>query len=227
MIRSSEKVELISGALVLFHKDLPSVKKDAENPHFHSRFASLAGNIEAADKKAAECGLCVVQLGCMTETGEDGLATRIIHSSGQWMEAVQRLHLPKDDPQGQGSAMTYGRRYNYQGAYGLVAEDDDGESASHSETAPNVYRSARADSPSPSSSRPASEKQRDYVESLAKTADINLAKQGWFMNDLSAANASALIEAMKSGADLPVPPKTEDEAQEMIEESFGFSDEPF
>ena len=39
------------------------------------------------------------------------------------------MHLVKSDPQSQGSAVTYARRYSYMAALGLVAdEDDDGNS---------------------------------------------------------------------------------------------------
>lgn len=142
MIYTSTEIDQISSALVEFHKKDVTVTKDSENPHFRSTFASLAANIKAADKEAAECGLFVVQLQDTIETGDhnlfDALTTRICHSSGQFMEATGRMHLPKADPQGQGSAMTYGRRYNYQGAYGLVAEDDDGENATKAVIKENV-----------------------------------------------------------------------------------------
>jgi len=131
-METSEQTNEIQAALVAFHLEHPDVKKDSQNPHFRNTFASLAANINAADEVAAKHGLCVVQLMDTLSTDDriyDALTTRICHTSGQWMQATMRLHLPKDDPQGQGSSMTYGRRYNYQGAYGLVAEDDDAEAA--------------------------------------------------------------------------------------------------
>lgn len=134
MIRTSEQLDEINAALAAFHQKDVTVTKDGTG-NFNNTFASLAANINAADKPAAECGLSVVQLMTYLDSQHgifDTLTTRINHSSGQWMEGVQIMHLPKEDPQGQGSAMTYGRRYNYQGAYGLAAEDDDAQSASDS-----------------------------------------------------------------------------------------------
>jgi len=55
----------------------------------------------------------------------DTLTTTLIHKSGQWIQSEMPLHLPKQDPQGQGSAVTYARRYAYMAILGLVADDDD------------------------------------------------------------------------------------------------------
>lgn len=48
------------------------------------------------------------------------------------------MPLPKNDPQGYGSAMTYARRYGLSALIGIVTEsDDDGEMASHHEQTQN------------------------------------------------------------------------------------------
>jgi hypothetical protein len=81
-----------------------------------------------------ECGLIVTQL--PTAILVDGrpspaLRTRITHAeSGEHLEDVMLL-MGKEDPQGQGSAITYARRYSLMAMLGLVAdEDDDGNKAS-------------------------------------------------------------------------------------------------
>jgi hypothetical protein len=67
----------------------------------------------------------------------DTLTTSLIHKSGQWIESEMPLHLPKQDPQGQGSAVTYARRYAYMAILGLVADDDDdGNAASRPKVQP-------------------------------------------------------------------------------------------
>lgn len=60
------------------------------------------------------------------------LVTTIIHAdSGETTATEMLLMHAKDDPQGQGSAITYARRYSLLSILGLVAdEDDDGNSAS-------------------------------------------------------------------------------------------------
>lgn len=152
-MRTSPEVDQIQAALVAFHTDLPEVSTDSQG-NFKNKFASLIANIKAADPKAAAAGICLVQLmGYDVIDGVviDTLVTRICHSSGQYIEEAQRLHLPKDDPQGQGSAMTYGRRYNYQGAYGLAAEDDDANAA----TAARARSGVEAPGPPSSAASPA------------------------------------------------------------------------
>lgn len=62
--------------------------------------------------------------------GHIGLETRLIHAeSGQWISSMAVIPLPKNDPQGMGSAITYARRYSLCAMLGIVTEDDDGESA--------------------------------------------------------------------------------------------------
>jgi hypothetical protein len=55
-----------------------------------------------------------------------GLVTKLTHAeSGQWQSSLMVMPLPKSDPQGYGSAMTYGRRYSLAAMVGIVSEDDD------------------------------------------------------------------------------------------------------
>lgn len=62
--------------------------------------------------------------------GHIGLETRLIHAeSGQWISSMAVIPLPKNDPQGMGSAITYARRYSLCAMLGIVTEDDDGEGA--------------------------------------------------------------------------------------------------
>ena len=56
--------------------------------------------------------------------------TKLTHTeSGQWQSSIAVVPLPKADPQGMGSAITYARRYALTAMLGLVTEDDDGEAA--------------------------------------------------------------------------------------------------
>ena len=64
-------------------------------------------------------------------TGHIALETRLIHAeSGQWISSVTIIPLPKNDPQGMGSAITYARRYSLCAMLGIITEDDDGNAAS-------------------------------------------------------------------------------------------------
>ena len=57
------------------------------------------------------------------------LTTRLIHSSGEWIEDTAVCPIQKQDPQGLGSAISYIRRYSISSLCALYADDDDGQSA--------------------------------------------------------------------------------------------------
>lgn len=75
--------------------------------------------------------------------GHTALHTRLIHSSGQWIEASYPI-VDGLSAQQMGSAITYGRRYTLCALLGIVAEDDDdGETAD----APRKTQTAKAAAP--------------------------------------------------------------------------------
>ena len=128
MIRTSESTKLVTAALAEFHKAEVSVPKTADNPFYKSKYADLWTIKFKCDPKLNELGLVVVQLPGISDVGDPTLITRLCHVSGEFLEAEARLHLAKDDPQAQGSAITYMRRYAYCAVLGIVADpDDDGE----------------------------------------------------------------------------------------------------
>ena len=130
MLTSETTTELI-GALLTFQKKALTIGKDSENPAFKhgqkaSKYASLANILEGIAGPLNECGLCFVQF----PDGE-GLTTRLMHNSGQWMEASITMRPTQNTPQAQGSAITYARRYALLAILGLrIDGDDDGNAAS-------------------------------------------------------------------------------------------------
>jgi hypothetical protein len=127
---NSEQLDALGAALAVAQGEFPAISKDSTNPFFKSKYADLATVVETASPILSKNGLSVVQF-----PGHDGvndtLTTWLIHKSGQYINDTMALHLAKNDPQGQGSALTYARRYSYMSVLGLVAdEDDDGNAAS-------------------------------------------------------------------------------------------------
>lgn len=124
------ELDQLAAALSAAQGEFEAVAKTETNPFFKSKYAGLPDVIKTASPILAKHGLAVSQL--ITWNGEyDCLTTILMHKSGQCLRETMRLHLTKDDPQGQGSAVTYARRYAYMAALGLVAdEDDDGNAAS-------------------------------------------------------------------------------------------------
>jgi hypothetical protein len=125
----SESIDALAAALTAAQGEFEAVAKGAENPFFKSKYADLPSVVRAATPVLAKNQLAVTQL-LGLEDGTDTLTTVLTHSSGQFIAGTQRLLLVKADPQGQGSAITYARRYGYMAVLGLVAdEDDDGNAA--------------------------------------------------------------------------------------------------
>lgn len=128
------ELDQLAAALSAAQGEFEAVAKTETNPFFKSKYAGLPDVVRAASPILAKHGLSICQM--IGYDGEgDTLTTYLMHKSGQSLCGTMRLHLVKDDPQGQGSAVTYARRYAYMAALGLVAdEDDDGNAASPQKT---------------------------------------------------------------------------------------------
>jgi len=57
------------------------------------------------------------------------LVTTLAHSSGEWIKSYCPILTKDDSPQGQGSGITYARRYALAAIVGLAQIDDDAEAA--------------------------------------------------------------------------------------------------
>jgi hypothetical protein len=127
----SGSIANLAAALSAAQGEFEAVDKTASNPFFKSSYAPLPDVVMAAAPILAKHGLSVWQSPTEGADGKDRLWTVLLHSSGEYLGAFMPLRPVKQDPQAQGSAITYGRRYAYMAALGLVAdEDDDGNSAS-------------------------------------------------------------------------------------------------
>ena len=120
----------IATALLEFHKTNPSAFEDKRNPHFKNQYASLESVINTV-RTASQFGLTFTQ-----EMDFEGditfVRTVMMHSSGDTRVSRTKI-VSKDpnDPQKQGSAISYAKRYGLQSIYGLSSpsDDDDGEIA--------------------------------------------------------------------------------------------------
>lgn len=127
-MRTSTELDKIAPALLAAQTEIGNATKNAKNPHFRNNYADLGAVIEAVKPVFNRHQIAVVQ-SLSDSTYGLTLSTRLIHSSGQWIEDTAYAPLPKADPQGVGSATTYLRRYSL-AAFGCITqEDDDGEGA--------------------------------------------------------------------------------------------------
>lgn len=125
----------LAAALAKANAEIHNPKFDKENPHFKSKFASLAAVRDAIVPHYAKHGLSVLQ---DLQNVPDGVAcfTTILHESGE-----ERTFGPlviastKRDGQGTAAAGTYAKRIHLQAIACVVGDDDDdGEAAAGRET---------------------------------------------------------------------------------------------
>jgi hypothetical protein len=118
-----------------------AIKGSSQTHSSNRKYADLGSVIEAIKPHFAANGLSYVQFPVSGENSV-GVTTRLMHSSGEWLEQDYYIPLGKMDAQAAGSAITYARRYALQAIAGIPAEDDDGNAATQS--APKFITSAQA-----------------------------------------------------------------------------------
>src|SRR5688572_24509530 len=111
-IEHSQDLGELTKALVAAQAEFPAIPQTSENPFFKSKYADLADIKAITVPITTKHGLAVTQHPSHNDRG-DTLVTMLLHSSGQFIKSEMELHPVKNDPQGQGSALTYARRYAY------------------------------------------------------------------------------------------------------------------
>jgi len=141
----SPEIDQIAAAMVKVQAEIKPAVKDASNPFFHSKYATLEDVWDACREALKNNGVAVIQGGAIVE-GSCSLVTTLTHISGQWLRGVFPLPLTtfetteakdgKDikksgvDPQILGSMIQYMRRYSLEAMVGTTrTEDDDAETA--------------------------------------------------------------------------------------------------
>lgn len=139
----SESITKLATALVAVQSQMPTLTKSSNNPFFKSKYVDLATVMESILPILSQNGIAITQFVSNID-GQSALTTTLVHTSGEYMSAQMPLLLPKNDPQGQGSAITYARRYGAMAALGIVAdEDDDGNKAAQSTQTNGTYVHAK------------------------------------------------------------------------------------
>jgi hypothetical protein len=190
-MKTSESIKSIAPALLAAQKKIGSAAKDAVNPFFKSKYADLGSVMEACKQALNENGISVLQPIGQNESGTT-VETILLHESGEFISDVMLISVKElNNPQAQGSAITYARRYSLQSMMFIPAEDDDGEKS----TPHKDEEKTKTASPS----NPSSEKQRQLIYILYKN------KNGKEMSDeekekirqLNSKQASDLITKWK------------------------------
>lgn len=150
-MKTSEQINELAAAMAKAQGQMKGAVKDSANPFFSSKYADLESVWDACREPLSGNGLCVIQTPRVKFVGSPepyewtskggekrygvrvvtqvSVVTRLIHTSGQWLQDVTSTILPTGDAQAVGSAITYLRRYALQSVAGIAPEDDDGNKA--------------------------------------------------------------------------------------------------
>ena len=141
MIRSDSIKELVA-ALAKAQGEMNNPKFDSTNPHFRSKYASLASVRNAVIPVLSKHGIAMVQELTTTTLGVS-CAVVLMHASGESI-SFDPLYVPamKQDAQGLVAAATYAKRTTMQSAVCVVGEEDDDGNAATGRTAGTVAEEA-------------------------------------------------------------------------------------
>jgi len=129
IIKTSPTLGILAKALSQFQGEVKNPEAIAKsNPSFKNKYAPLDEVLNTLRPILGKYGLAVVQIPFSTAEYVS-IITLLLHESGEWIETEPlQMKLEKNTPQGVGSAVTYGRRYQISSVLGLASEeDDDGE----------------------------------------------------------------------------------------------------
>ena len=183
--------------------EIQPITKDKQNPHFRSSYADI--NTMLAEVKPAlhKHGLFIIQ------PIEDGkVITRIIDAESGTVLCESGLELSgQGNPQQRGSEITYYRRYTLQSLLSLEAEDDDGNAASATPSAPTPAAKEEPAKPWINKDNPRFIAALDWVrgkgDAAAKQATAKLAEEFAINKELRAAivfEANNAGDLLKGGA---------------------------
>ena len=136
----SDSIGKLAMALSKAQGQMDGANKSADNPFFKSKYADLNECIQAAKKPLADNELAVIQTTELCNDKSLVIVTTLAHSSGEWIKGKISMTPKKDDDQGRGSSITYGRRYSFAAIVGLAQKDDDGNASSGSVKGKNKER---------------------------------------------------------------------------------------
>ena len=121
----SKNIQELAKAKVEAQKEVSNPKKNAENPYFQSKYATLDSVIDAYKTAYAKHGISVSE-NPIEENGNVGVQIILMHESGQYI-IYDPFMMPfgKATAQNKGSATTYSRRYTLSAVMNIAADEDD------------------------------------------------------------------------------------------------------
>ena len=132
----STDIKDLASALAKAQGEMRNAAKSSDNPFFKSKYADLAECLNVVREPLAKNGLSVMQANEGVANGYMSVTTLLMHSSGQYIKTTGSFPIGKQDAQGNGSALTYARRYSLAAMLSIAQEDDDGNAACETQNQP-------------------------------------------------------------------------------------------
>lgn len=122
-MNTSDQINELAAALAKAQGEIQNPAKNRVNPHFKSKYADIADGLDVIRPTLSKFGIAFVQA---TELQDDVviLRTRMIHTSGQWIESTYPVgRFVKH--QELGASLTYAKRQALFCIVGVAGDDDD------------------------------------------------------------------------------------------------------
>lgn len=128
-MNKSESIGELTKALAKAQGIMLGAVKDASNPHFKSKYATLENVIDAIRAPLTENGIAFMQAPTFSPETKCVNVTTTLYHGEQWISSSITVPVQQASAQGVGSAITYACRYSLQAIVGLPPVDDDGEAS--------------------------------------------------------------------------------------------------
>lgn len=203
----------LAKAFIVAQQAMDTVGKASVNPFFStadkvSRYADLADVVRAVVPALNGAGVGVMQFPAF-DGALVSVTTVLVHDSGSSVTSTLHLRPSKTDPQGVGSAITYGRRYGLLAVTGVAPEDDDGNAAS----GPVAREEAKRVEPSPPTLAQRADKLEATLKAVKTAADLDKAYKlaSGLMAELDQKDPERFegVKALHAKRDLELAPKAE------------------
>ena len=196
MIEQSESIKHLAVALAKSHLKIKNPIKDKNGMH-NSKYATLQACINITREILAENGLSVIQLPTKSEN-ESGIATMLLHESGEYIRTTYTFQMNGSNAQALGSLFSYLRRYSLMATLNISAEDDDDDADSIVDNKNFIFNNGQNikttnNSRQNSSAVLASQSQKNYLRTLMGKDEYEQNKN-FIENEMTKEQASEKIK---------------------------------
>jgi len=184
----------INSKLLKFHAEFNGVKKTGFNPHFKSQHFTLDEIVRVITPILHGVGLFV-----MHNITEDGLfmQTHVISEDGEKITSSFPMNQSAN-PQAQGSAITYYKRYNLCALLNIAEADDDGQAAADESYMVKPQQEATETTVKPQ--QKATDEQRAIIQEYVEAGKVSQKQLAWLEKRgdyLTAQDAEQVINGLK------------------------------